>query len=70
MNVHLGTPNVLQWSFARCWALWVGETETTVEAEKDPEPRERRGAEQKNLEHGTGCAGKIRRMNKTELGRA
>ena len=47
---------------------WV--KQTTVEAEKDPEPRERRGAEQKNLEHGTGCAGKIRRMNKTELGRA
>lgn len=41
-----------------------------MEAEKDPGPRERRGAEQKNLEHGTGCAGKIRKMSETGLGRA
>ena len=70
VNVHLGTPNVLQWSFARRWDMWGGETETRVDAEKDPGPREGRGAEQKNLEHGTGCAGKIWRMRKTGLGRA
>ena len=50
--------------------MWVGETETRVDAEKDPGPREGRGAEQKNLDHGTGCAGKIWRMRKTGLGRA